>query len=163
MPKVLLTLGTLKSITVLDPETGRKKNIAGRGRWLAWEPGRRKFHVCTVRGSTAARVPGNIARAHQRFHGVPPQGNPLLADAPTPSGPVRTLGLAEALVYTVPRKINSPGKNPHIWHHAFGDTGHKGGTYSQRVMPALATDSKGNLFFIRRKGNIFRVDNWLRG
>ena len=70
----------------------------------------------------------------------------------------------KALVYTVPRKINSPEKNPYQWHHAFGDTGHKGGDhYPERVMPALMKDQKGNLFFKRRPGNIYKVDQWIRG
>jgi hypothetical protein len=68
------------------------------------------------------------------------------------------------LVYEVPQTVRSPGKNPYQWHHAFGDTGHKGGkAYSTAVMPWLARDSKGNLFFVRRQGNIFNVDSWLRG
>lgn len=77
---------------------------------------------------------------------------------------VKNVGLLKSLVYYVPSKIRSPGKNKYLWHHAFGDTGHKGGdSYPIKVMPMLQRDSAGNLFIKRRPGNIFRVDNWLRG
>lgn len=87
-----------------------------------------------------------------------------MVDAPSPTGVLAKVGLVKSLTYEVPTRIRSPEKNRYRWHHAFGDTGHKGGdTYPERVMPALLRDARGNLFIKRRPGNIFTVDTWLRG
>lgn len=154
--RALLCIGKL---TKLELNSGKKLSL--KNRWLAWDG--RNFHICTVKGTTSAKLPSGIVSKHRKFHDAPPQGKPFVGDCPAPSGKTVQVGLLKSLVYTVPRKINSPEKNPYQWHHAFGDTGHEGGNYPEKVMPALVKDQKGNLFIKRRKGNIFRVDQWLRG
>lgn len=158
-----LGIGRLLSLEVLDPRTGRTRKRTLRGKWLVWIPGKRRFAIGTLRGRAAGRLPAAVAKAHQRFHGAGSRSVSLI-DVPEASGRLQQLGLVKALVYDVPRSITSPGKNPYHWHHAFGDTGHQGGSdYPTKVMPALVTDRAGNLFIRRRPGNIFTVDTWLRG
>ncbi len=155
--KALLCLGKLIKLELAD---GKKPSV--KNRWLAWDG--RNLHICTVKGTTKASLPSAITAKHRKFHGQDPKGQPFVGDCPTPVGRCTQVGLVKALVYTVPRKINSPEKNPYQWHHAFGDTGHEGGdSYPERVMPALMKDQKGNLFFKRRPGNIYKVDQWIRG
>jgi hypothetical protein len=155
--RALLCLGKLIKLELND---GRKLSL--KNRWLAWDG--RNLHVCTITGTTKASLPSAITAKHRKFHGQNPKGEPFVAECPTKTGAAKLLGLVKALVYTVPRKINSPEKNPYQWHHAFGDTGHKGGdSYPEKVMPALLKDAKGNLFFKRRPGNIYKIDQWIRG
>lgn len=158
----LVGLGTLESLEVLSG--GRVRKMGMRGRWLGWDTGKRRFAICRVVSSAAGRRLGaSTVKAHRRFHNEAPT-SAVVADVPDPVGRLTQVGLVKALTYVVPRRINSPEKNPYRWHHAFGDTGHKGGNaYPERVMPALMRDARGNLFIKRRPGNIFRVDTWLRG
>lgn len=162
----LLGIGTLHELEVLDPATKRVRRISAGGRWLGWDTQRRQFLLARTaprQSSSTARLPTAVAKAHRRFHGAASR-RALVVDVPRPQGRLRQLGLLKALVYRVPKQVRSPGKNPYAWHHAFGDTGHQGGdTYPERVMPAVCVDQQGNLFIRRRKGNIFRVDSWLRG
>lgn len=161
--KALLGIGLLTSLEILDPKTGRTTTRIVRGKWLAWDTGRRAFHICTVKGRAGQGLPAGVAKAHRRFHAANPRAT-VAADVPASAGGEQQVGLVKALTYRVPQQVESPEKNPHLWHHAFGDTGHKGGdAYPQRVMPALVRDRAGNLFIRRRPGNIFRVDTWLRG
>ena len=160
----LLGIGTIHG---LDVEVGgRVKKIATPGMWLAWEPRARRFHICKPKAQRAgaAGLSPAIKAAHKKFHSEA-ASKALVADVPSPKGKLKALGLLKALVYRVPsRMVLSPEKNPYAWHHAFGDTGHKGGAgYPDRVKPQLCQDEAGNLFICRRKGNIFTVDTWLRG
>ena len=161
--KSLLCIGRLIKLELVEPDSDRVATLRFRDKWLASNG--RDLYICTVRGVRHGhvRLPGGVLAKHRKFHGAPPKGRPFLGDNPTKTGTTKTLGLVKALVYTVPRVIDSPGKNPYVWHHAFGDTGHEGKEYPKRVMPALLKDAKGNLFFKRRPGNIYRVDQWLRG
>jgi hypothetical protein len=154
--RALLCLGKLIKLEFAD---GRKASV--KNRWLAWDG--RNLHICTVKGTTKQKLPAAVVAKHRTFHDADPKGQPFIGDCPTPVGRLTQVGLVKALVYTVPRKITSPEKNPYQWHHAFGDTGHEGGNYPEKVMPALVKDQKGNLFFKRRPGNIYRVDQWIRG
>ena len=161
--KALLGIGTLTGLEILDPATGRTRRMGFRGKWLAWNPGQKCFHICVVKSRAAQALPPSLAKIHRRFHDADP-GAAVAVDVPASSGGETQVGLVKALTYRVPRQVKSPEKNPYVWHHAFGDTGHKGGdAYPQKVMPALVRDSRGNLFIRRRPGNIFRVDTWLRG
>ena len=159
--KSLLCIGRLIKLELVEPDSDKVATLRLKGKWLASNG--RDLYICTVKGNTTAKLPAGIRKKHTKFHDAPPKGQPFIGDCPTKSGPTKVLGLIKALVYTVPRKINSPEKNPYLWHHAFGDTGHEGKEYPKRVMPALLKDAKGNLFFKRRPGNIYRVDQWLRG
>lgn len=160
--RALLCIGKLIKLELVEESSDREAKLSLKDKWLAWDG--RNLHICTVKGTTNARLPANIAGKHRKFHNADPQGKPFVAECPSPSGKTSRVGLVKALVYTVPRKINSPEKNPYHWHHAFGDTGHKGGDhYPKSVMPALMKDQKGNLFFKRRNGNIYKVDQWIRG
>jgi hypothetical protein len=160
----LLGIGTLSSLEVENK--GKVTRVSCSGRWLAWEPRARKFHICKPQRQRAgaAGLSPAIKTAHRKFHGEV-ASKALVADVPTPRGRLKSLGLLRSLVYRVPsRMVLSPEKNPYAWHHAFGDTGHKGGAkYPDRVKPQLCRDDAGNLFICRRKGNIFTVDTWLRG
>jgi hypothetical protein len=160
----LLGIGTLSSLEVENGGKVTKVNCSGR--WLAWEPKARKFHICKPQRQRAGAdgLSPAIKAAHKKFHSETAR-KALIADVPTPQGKLKPLGLLRSLVYRVPsRMVISPEKNPYAWHHAFGDTGHKGGAqYPDRVKPQLCRDAKGNLFITRRKGNIFTVDTWLRG
>ena len=161
--KALLGIGHLTGLEILDPKTGRVTKKTLRGKWLAWDTARRAFHICTARKSAGGSLPASIRKAHRKFHAAESR-SAVLADVPASAGGEQQIGLIKALTYRVPPKVNSPEKNPYHWHHAFGDTGHKGGdSYPEKVMPALVRDRRGNLFIRRRPGNIFRVDTWLRG
>lgn len=158
--KALLCLGRLLKLELICGD--RVGNLNLKGKWLAWNG--RNLLICTVKRQIQCPLPADVRRKHRKFHNADPQGKPFLADCPSPLGGLRRCGLIKSLVYVVPRKIKSPEKNPHHWHHAFGDTGHKGGdSYPERVMPALMKDARGNLFFKRRRGNIYKVDQWIRG
>ena len=159
----LLGIGRLLEVEILNPSTGKTTRRKVSGCWLAWEPGKRRFHVAKVKGNAGKRVNGSVAKAHKRFHAAAPGGS-YSVEVPEAAGRLRDLGLLKALQYDVPNSLRSPEKNPHIWHHAFGDTGHKGGdSYPAKLMPALKVNARGELFIVRRPGNIFRVDTWLRG
>jgi hypothetical protein len=161
--QAIVGLGQLTALEVLDPKTKRTVTKRMRGRWLAWDPRKRAFHLCTMASKAGGRLPASVERAHRKFHQAP-SAKAVMANVPDSAGGEITVGLVKSLTYLVPPQINSPEKNPHHWHHAFGDTGHKGGDhYPERVMPALVRDRAGNLFIRRRPGNIFRVDTWLRG
>lgn len=157
----LLGIGTLQQLEVLDPATRKTRTLRLSNRWLAWDG--KAFHICTPKRRAVKPLPAGVRRAHQRFHQAGTAAA-LVADVPAPAGRCTQIGLLKSLVYRVPQQVRSPEKNPYAWHHAFGDTGHQGGDhYPDRVMPALLRDARGNLFIKRRKGNIFRVDSWLRG
>jgi hypothetical protein len=155
--KALLCIGKLIKLELIKPN--RKMSL--RNKWLAWDG--RNLHVCTVHGVMKSRLPSALLAKHRKFHNADPKGEPFKGDCPTRQGGIKALGLVKALVYTVPRKIRSPEKNPYRWRHKFGDTGHEGGSYPEKVMPALEVDQAGNLFFKRRPGNIYKVDQWIQG
>ncbi len=160
----VLGVGRLLSLEVLDPSTGRTRTIRPSKRWLGWAVGKKSYCICRVlKPAKIQKLPAAILAAHRKFHQAPSRGA-MMVDVPSPAGKLAQVGLVKALVYDVPRSIRSPGKNPYHWHHAFGDTGHKGGdSYPTKLLPALMRDSNGNLFIKRRPGNIFTVDTWLRG
>jgi len=160
--RALLCIGQLRDLEIYDPKTNTSKHIKTNGKWLAWDG--RQFHVCNVKGQTNATLPKDVVQKHKKFHQANPIGKPFVGSMPTRSKSVKNVGLLKSVVYYVPTKIKSPGKNKYLWHHAFGDTGHKGGdNYPIKVMPMLQKDSAGNFFIKRRPGNIFKVDQWLRG
>lgn len=157
----LTGLGTLVNLEIIQPGGRSAKTLRTPGRWLAWDG--QAFHICRIAGGTRPLTDSATIRRHRQFHGQPPAGGRVV-DRPAPVGALRQIGLLKALTYRVPSHVRSPEKNPYLWHHAFGDTGHKGGDhYPEKVMPALMRDANGNLFIKRRPGNIFRVDQWLRG
>lgn len=163
----VLGIGRLTSLELFDPQSGRSRTIAIRGKYLAWRPKARAFSICTIVKKYAGRVSPSIEKAHRKFH-LAPSRRALVINRPEPKGALKQVGLIKALTYFTPNPsaldgINSPSKNNANWHHAFGDTGHRGGTYTPKVMPALCRDQRKNMFICRRKGNIFTVDSWLRG
>ncbi len=160
--RALLCVGQLRQLEIYDPRTGRSGVFSPKGKWLAWDG--KQFQICNVKGQVNASLPSKLVAKHRKFHNANPVGKPFLASMPDRGPTIKNVGLLKSLVYYVPSKIRSPGKNKYLWHHAFGDTGHRGGdSYPTKVMPMLQRDSAGNLFIKRRPGNIFRVDNWLRG
>lgn len=162
----VMTLGKLLNLEVYDPATKRTTKRVMTGKWLATSPHGRDLLICTVRSTSAGRTQqpnAQVAARHRKFHGQPPKGT-WVGECPEPVGALRQVGLLKALTYAVPgSKIRSPEKNPYHWHHAFGDTGHKGGTYPASVYPAVMKDTRGNLFIRRRPGNIFKTTDWIRG
>lgn len=158
----VLGVGRLTSLELLNPDTDMVTVKRVTGKWLGWLPRKRAFVICKVVKRNPGKVSSAIERAHRKFHLAPSSGS-FVADVPAISGGLKQVGLIKALTYDVPDHVKSPSKNRAHWHHAFGDTGHKGGTYTPKVMPALCRDAKGNIFICRRKGNIFTVDSWLRG
>lgn len=158
-----LGVGRLTSLELLNPQTGETSVKRITGKWLAWRPKARAFVICVIKKRSASKcLSPAIERAHRKFHLAPSSGADVI-DAPSPTGALRQVALIKALTYDVPGKVVSPSKNNAHWHHAFGDTGHKGGIYTPKVMPALCLDRRGRMFICRRKGNIFTVDSWLRG
>jgi len=159
----VMTIGRLVNLEILDPATGKVTKRRLSGRWLATSDHGRDLLICRVTASSKSHVQGAVADRHRRFHREPPKGA-WIGDCPDPQGQLKQIGLLKALTYAVPgSQIRSPEKNPYHWHHAFGDTGHRGGEYPQRVMPGVYTDSRGNLFIRRRPGNIFKTTDWIRG
>lgn len=161
--KAILGVGRLIALRLVDPNTGKKSILTTPGKWLGWNPTARQFLICVPKGKTTKRLPPHIVRAHRRFHDHAPAAGAKLVEAPSPVGKCQQVALIHRLDYYVPDEVISPEKNQSGWKHKFGDVGHKGGTYTAKVMPALVRDSRGNLFIKRRKGNIFTVDTWLRG
>ena len=161
--KSVLTIGHLKRIELLDPQSGRTAFKSMKGKWLAWDTAKNNYLICTVKGKIPGRLPSSIAAKHRKFHCADPNPVSMRGECPSPSGALRPIGLLKSLVYKVPSSIHSPGKNGSLWNHELGDTGHRGGSYSPKVMPLVLQDSRGNIFFRRRKGNIYKVDTWLRG
>jgi len=158
----VLGVGRLTSLELLSPDSGKVTVKRVAGKWLGWQPRKRAFVICSVVKRNPGKVSPAIERAHRKFHLAPSSGS-FVINTPAKAGALRQIALIKALTYDVPAQVKSPSKNKAHWHHAFGDTGHKGGVYTAKVMPALCRDSKGNLFICRRKGNIFTVDSWLRG
>lgn len=161
--KSVLTIGHLKRIELLHPVSGETASYAIHNKWLAWDLGKNTYLICTARGRMNGRLAPAVIKKHQIFHAADPRPEPMRGNAPSPVGKLRPVGLLKSLVYHVPKKIYSPGKNGYKWNHELGDTGHKGGVYTPKVMPLVLQDSRGNIFFRRRKGNIYKVDTWLRG
>lgn len=158
----VMTIGKLVSIEILDPKTKRTTKQKFNNKWLVTKSGN-DISIATVTGRSNQRVNPAQRKRHQRFHNTPPKGL-WKGELIEPVGQLQQVGLLKALTYSVPgSKIKSPEKNPYHWHHSFGDTGHRGGAYPESVMPAVYKDSKGNYFFKRRKGNIFKVTDWIRG
>ncbi len=161
--KQLVTIGRLVNVEIYDPKTKKTTKRTLRGKWLATSPHGRDLHICKVTGKSPAKVSPAVRKRHKRFHAAEPKGV-MAGEIPDPKGKLTQVGLIKALTYTVPQsRIRSPEKNPYHWHHKFGDTGHEGGTYPPRYYPALMQDSQGNLFIRRRKGNIFKTTDWIRG
>ena len=162
--KQALCIGKLTHLEVMQPGGAGRHTIRLKNRWLAWDLGRRCFHICRVTGHDSTNPTGPIAKAHRRFHTVAPSAGTFRAVAPDTTGGLIDVGLLRSLVYKVPNDVKSPGKNRYNWHHALGDTGHEGGEdYPEKVMPMLKRTRSGEYVIVRRVGNIFRVDTWLRG
>jgi hypothetical protein len=161
--KQLMTLGRLVSLEVYDPDTGKTKKRSFRGKWLCTDASGKQLLICVVKRKASQGLSPAVKQRHQRFHNAAPKGA-WEGEHPDQVGKLQQIGLVKALTYSVPQsKIKSPEKNPYHWHHAFGDTGHKGGKYPVKVYPQLLEDEAGNLFIRRRSGNIFRTTDWIRG
>lgn len=161
--KQLVTIGRLVNVEIYDPKTKKTTKRSFRGKWLATSAHGRDLLICKVTGKSNAKVNAAVRERHKKFHATEPKGT-MAGDLPSPVGRLKQVGLLKALTYTVPQiKIRSPEKNPYHWHHNFGDTGHRGGSYPSKYFPALLQDDRGNLFIRRRKGNIFKTTDWIRG
>lgn len=157
-----VTIGKVTQLEVLLPN-GTKKKINLKNRWLAWEPATKNLHIVQIKKIVNKTIPPNIKNIHKKFHRAVPKKTAFVAEAPSPKN-AKFIGLLKALVYEVPKNtIKSPTKNKYRWHHAFGDTGHKGGEYPPKYMPALLKTPSGEYIIKRRKGNIYKVDTWIRG
>jgi len=156
-----MTLGRLLDLEVVTSQGVR--HIKPRTTWLATDGHGKSLVLCQVRKKATVRISGQVASLHKRFHRAESRGA-WEGFTPDPHGKLRTIGLLRSLVYKVPPgSIKSPEKNPYHWHHKFGDTGHKGGTYPSYLYPAVQIDQKGNIFIVRRSGNIFKTSDWVRG
>lgn len=157
-----VTLGKVTHLEVLLPN-GSERIIRLKNRWLAWEPKTKTLHIVRLCKVFEKALPSHIQKLHKKFHKTPPKHTAFIAETPSPAN-AQYLGLLKALIYEVPRSvIDSPTKNRYRWHHTFGDTGHKGGTYPPKFMPALLKTPSGEYIIKRRKGNIYKVDAWIRG
>jgi hypothetical protein len=162
--KQALCIGKLTHLEIIQPGGSGRRTIRLKNRWLAWDAGRRCFHICKVTGRANTNPTGAVAKAHRRFHATAPSAGTFRAEVPDTTGGLVDVGLLRSLVYEVPQVVKSPGKNRYHWHHAFGDTGHKGGSdYPEKVLPMLKKTRSGEYVIVRRVGNIFKVDTWLRG
>lgn len=161
--KHLVTVGRLVNVEIYDPKTKRTTKRSFRGKWICTSAGGRDLLICRVTGKSNKKLNPKVVARHKRFHNEPPKGS-WVGELLEPKGKLRQVGLLKALTYSVPgSKIRSPEKNPYHWHHAFGDTGHKGGSYPPKYFPAVYEDEQGQLFFKRRPGNIFKITDWIRG
>lgn len=159
----LVTLGRLINIEVYNPQSRKVTKKAFKGKWLCTSGNGKDLLLCRILGPSDRRVSGAVAARHRKFHKESSKGA-WKGELLEPVGRLRQVGLLKALTYEVPNsKIRSPEKNPYHWHHAFGDTGHRGGSYPSKYFPAVLQDSKGNFFFKRRPGNIFKNTDWIRG
>lgn len=159
----VVTLGRLINIEIYDPATGKTTKRAMRGKWLCTSGDGKDLLLCRVIGPHQGKVSGAVAARHKLFHKQASKGA-WRGELMEPQGALKQIGLLKALTYEVPGSdIRSPEKNPYHWHHAFGDTGHKGGSYPPKFFPAIMQDRKGNLFFKRRPGNIFKNSGWIIG
>lgn len=161
--KQLVTIGRLLNIEIYDPDTKKTSKRSFAGKWLCTSASGKDLLICKVTKLGSAKLNPAVAARHKRFHKQAPKGS-WIGDCPDPQGVLKPIGLLKALTYSVPNgSIRSPEKNPYHWHHAFGDTGHRGGSYPPKVFPQLLQDTKGNLFIKRRAGNIFKTTDWIRG
>ena len=167
--KPLLYIGRLKRLEVIEPETGKRGVLGARqlsGMILCWDQSKKDFVI--ARGARRSRVdlgaiPTTLHRQHQVFHGAGAR-SVIEAEIPDRSGSLKKLALIDALVYEVPNRVKSPSKNGALWHHKFGDTKHSGNSdKGTKVMPWLCRDNSGWLYIRRRPGNIYTVNDWLRG
>lgn len=164
-------LGRLVDLIIRDAH-GQRLRVTPHGeQWLAWKPDTRDLVVLRPETGERSAIKQRDARRHHRFHGAAPeQARPM--EWPASRGAVRTLGLIESVTY-VATGIRSPSKSRHHWIHQFGDDGSLGHglvnhrrrnrSYSERFLPALATDDGRNLFVVRRPGNEFTVRDWIIG
>jgi hypothetical protein len=132
--------------------------------WFAWKGDPQRGSLLVVRngGETLPRASRLVTAGHERFHGAAPDGW-LAAHWSPPSKVVHRLGLAMAVRYRVPPGMQS-NKQGHDYHHSFGDFG-RGDDRSNdpRYWPVLLSDSRGHLFFRRRAGNVYHLQDWMRG
>lgn len=163
-------LGELVALTFRADASGKVRTLRAPGRWLAWMGDRDRGDLVVVRpsrerSSAAGAVPPRERAAHRRFHGAAPAGVRWVAWRPRPASATR-LGLVVSVTYHVPPSVRSPRKQvvpePIDYTHSFGD--HGGGKVdpSDRFKPELWTDARGGLWIVRRRGNAYRLDRWLR-
>ncbi|NEN87972.1 MAG: hypothetical protein F6K48_03220 [Okeania sp. SIO3H1] len=159
----VVTIGRLINVEIFDPKTKKVQKRTFKGKWICTSSHGKDLLICRVTGKSDKKLNPGIAARHKKFHRSGPKGS-WEGELISPSGTKKQIGLLKALTYAVPgSEIRSPEKNPYHWHHNFGDTGHKGGSYPPKFFPAVFEDSKGNLFFERRPGNIFVTSDWIRG
>jgi hypothetical protein len=158
-------LGHLSELVLNDGRTCSRKKLAGL--FLGWLPSKRDLVIVRKTTAKPGRVDSRVAALHRKFHDAPPR-RAVSYELPDVVGPLREVGLIKSISYVVPENVASPSKRGANWVHAFGDHGEEGHgpvtrekKYPTSLMPSLVTDRRGNLFIKRRKGNKYKVTEWI--
>lgn len=130
-------------------------------RWLAWrgDPETGDLVVATFHRQTGTRADDD---RHQRFHDAPVSELAEVSWDPPQGRTLRPVGLCHAVRYRIPDGMAS-NKAGSDWRHAFGEAEPGVVRHENRWKPWLSRDARGGLYFVRRSGNDYRLDNWLRG
>lgn len=163
-------LGMLDELVVVRP--GGSQRISDRktsGLFVAWMPGTNNLALVRKVGKKPVNprlISEKDKRVFKQFHHSPVR-RVVMYDWPEKNG-LRPIGRLRSLTYIVPKWVKSLEKWNHRWVHAFGDHGEEGhglhtGTkrYSERLMPMLCKDVRGNLHIVRQPGNRYNVSEWI--
>ena len=131
-------------------------------RWWGWDGSPSTGTLVLVHLQTSAsRVPFGHARdMHTRFHGEEPSDG-WIVSAPPVARPLRVIGLVISLAYDARGRSRTKGDKP--YRHQFGDFGNGDVRTDDKYLPALAFDASDRLRVVRRPGNRYSLDDWLRG
>ncbi len=160
---LLVGIGELVSIDWCPIGGGIVSRTKAPGKkWLAWYGDSNQGDLIIasmVRRRTGVRVADG---RHTKFHAAPVQE---LAEIEWDEPNRKTLtpvGLCCAVRYRIPEGMPS-NKSGNDWQHDFGEKVPGVMRHADRYKPFLSRDSHGGLFIVRRAGNDYRLDTWLRG
>ncbi len=133
-----------------------------KGKWLAWrgDPNTGDLIIATmVRRKTGKRM--DDAR-HRRFHDAEVAELAEVEWDKPAKGTLTPVGYCCAVRYRIPPGMPS-NKADNDWRHEFGEAQPGVIRRGNQWKPWLSRDRNGGLFIVRRAGNDYRLDEWLRG
>lgn len=170
MTETLVGLGRLELVRFVGITGGDPYDLRfTAGEWLAWRGDANTGDLVIVHPSDgdASLTPDPAAlERHRRFHGSAAESL-LTATWTPPPRTRRMIGYVMAVRYDVPRKMASD-KAGDRWHHKLGDFGRRGGgdrSDDNQFWPSLhaSLHRPYRWWIVRRRGNAYRLDDWLIG
>lgn len=131
--------------------------------WWAWEGSADGGSILLVRviGPSPGRAGGKAIGLHTTFHGAAPTAK-LEVEAWERRRPLTTLGRVIAIAYDA--RGTSATKNDRPYRHHFGAMAHSDRPPFDPIhWPDLVLDADHNLCVQRRRGNTFRLEEWITG